>query len=103
MKIMKRFFGRSGKSAKTEPSKKEFDTAPIRYESEQKPLVCPQCSASTIARIQYGLPVFSDELTEKIKNKELVLGGCIVTGSNPSWKCTNCEAFIHRPSSVAAN
>jgi len=93
MKKMKQFFGRFSKPEKVNPV---LDEPIVRYESEQKPGVCPGCGAPTIARIQYGLPMFSDELTEKIKNKEIVLGGCIVTPSNPSWQCTSCKVEIHR-------
>ena len=95
MKIIKRVVCRSGKPAKTEPMETGADATPVRYESEQKPEACLQCGAPTIANIQYGLPLWSDELKEKIANNEIVLGGCIVTSSNPSWKCTSCGVKMH--------
>ena len=29
-------------------------------------------------------------LEEELDKKEIVLGGCIVTGSDPKWECNEC-------------
>ena len=52
----------------------------------------PQCtsclSKDSVIPIVYGLP--GPELMNK---SNVVLGGCIVTDSDPDWKCDNCGNF----------
>jgi len=51
---------------------------------------CPKCGGTDIAMILYGLP--SDELqkSKKVKEKKIVLGGCIVSKNNPEMECNDC-------------
>ena len=51
---------------------------------------CPKCGGIDIAMILYGLP--SDELLnrKKVKEKKIVLGGCVVSGTDPKLECNDC-------------
>ena len=51
---------------------------------------CPKCGGVDIAMILYGLP--SDELlnSKKVKEKKIVLGGCVVSGTDPKLECNDC-------------
>jgi hypothetical protein len=52
---------------------------------------CPVCESSHIAKIEYGLPDFSEELERELDAKRVVLGGCVVTGDDPQWHCNECH------------
>lgn len=51
---------------------------------------CPKCGGTDLAIILYGLP--SDELqnSQKVKDKKIVLGGCVVNRENPKLECNDC-------------
>jgi hypothetical protein len=57
---------------------------------KDKPDICPKCGSERVADILYVLPIFSDELERKLDAGEVVLGGCVVTGDDPSWHCVEC-------------
>ncbi len=61
-----------------------------KLEMTNKPDICPKCGSERVARILYGLPIFNDELKRKLETGEVVLGGCMVTGDDPSWHCAEC-------------
>lgn len=58
---------------------------------KSRPKQCPACGSKSIARIQYGLPVYSEELQKQLDSGAVVLGGCCVTGEDPRWHCNACE------------
>jgi hypothetical protein len=68
----------------------------MKYKSTKKPDKCPECGSSKIAQILYGLPVFSPGLEKKINENKITLGGCCVSGNDPSWKCIDCGTVIFR-------
>jgi hypothetical protein len=68
----------------------------MKYKSINKPDKCTECGSEKIARILYGLPAFSDSLRKRLDNNEIVLGGCCVTGNDPSWKCIDCGTTIFK-------
>jgi hypothetical protein len=68
----------------------------MKYKSTKKPDTCPECGSERIARILYGLPAFSDSLRKRLDNNEVVLGGCCITGNDPSWKCIDCGTNIFK-------
>jgi hypothetical protein len=68
----------------------------MKYKSIEKPDKCPECGSDKIAKILYGLPSFSENLRKKLKNDEIVLGGCCITGNDPSWKCIDCGTVIFK-------
>jgi len=51
---------------------------------------CPKCGGVDIAMILYGLP--SDELlqSKKVKEKRIILGGCVISGNDPKLECNDC-------------
>jgi len=52
---------------------------------------CPQCKSTSIAEILWGFPPNSDFLRDEIKQKKIVLGGCIITDNDPQWECNSCH------------
>jgi hypothetical protein len=52
---------------------------------------CPKCNGKNIALIFWGYPADFDETLEKqVEQKEIVLGGCLVTDHDPKWECNEC-------------
>ena len=60
----------------------------------RKPGKCLECGSRNVVDILYGYPINSPDLMEKIKQGKIVLGGCVITGNDPAWKCTECGAEI---------
>ncbi len=60
-----------------------------------RPNACPDCGAVPVAEILYGLPDGIDR--ELLASGALVLGGCVITGDDPAWRCTQCGLTFHRP------
>jgi hypothetical protein len=56
------------------------------------PKQCPECRSPKVAPILYGLPApgLFQELMRKADSGEIVLGGCVVTGNDPTWHCVGC-------------
>jgi len=63
----------------------------------RRPHKCPRCGSERIARILYGMPAFSEELRRELESGRAVLGGCVITGNDPRWQCTNCSYEMGRP------
>jgi ribosomal protein L37AE/L43A len=63
----------------------------------RRPRKCPRCGSERIARILYGLPALSDALREELETRRTVPGGCIVTGNDPRWRCTDCGNEMGHP------
>jgi hypothetical protein len=68
----------------------------MKYKSIKKPDKCPECGSGKIAEILYGLPVFSPGLEKKINEDKITLGGCCVSGNEPSWNCIDCGTTIFK-------
>lgn len=51
---------------------------------------CPKCGGTDIAIILFGFPSNSEFLKEEVKKKKIVLGGCCVTGNDPTSECNDC-------------
>ncbi|MHB9134612.1 MAG: hypothetical protein ACYDBB_26360 [Armatimonadota bacterium] len=62
----------------------------------RKPQVCPACKQKSVANILYGMPAFSPELDAALKAGTIVLGGCCISGDDPTWRCTKCSQAIYR-------
>ena len=58
---------------------------------------CPKCGSRKIAPILYGMPAFDEEMQRKIENRELYLGGCCVSDSDPRFHCFECGKDFGRP------
>jgi rubrerythrin len=67
-----------------------------RVERPIKPEECPACGAKAVARIYWGYPSFSPKLNDELTAGTVVLGGCVMTGDDPAWKCTQCGLRIFR-------
>jgi len=49
---------------------------------------CPQCGSTDTAPIVYGEP--DSETTKAWERGEVELGGCLVTGNDPTHECRAC-------------
>jgi hypothetical protein len=67
----------------------------------QKPERCPNCGSGDVRPIAFGLP--SEEAAQAARRGEIVLGGCVVTGNDPQWFCSNCEATWRSDPAPEAN
>jgi len=56
-----------------------------------KPAECPACGADRVARVVYGLPLFTTELERDLEEGRVVLGGCAVFDDSPQWECLGCR------------
>lgn len=52
---------------------------------------CPKCKSTHIAKIVYGLPVFSEELQKDIDDGNITLGGCVIGVNDPRYHCNDCN------------
>lgn len=64
---------------------------------------CPKCGSRHIAPILYGMPAFDEEIARQIKNRELVLGGCCISGREPRFHCFGCGRDVGTPPILARN
>ena len=51
---------------------------------------CPKCGGEDIAIILWRSPKFSEELENKVKQKKIVFGGCVVSRNDPQLECNDC-------------
>lgn len=51
---------------------------------------CPHCAAQKVVPIAYGLP--STELEDRARRGEINLGGCLVSGDQPTMYCGACHS-----------
>lgn len=58
---------------------------------------CPKCGSKKLAPILYGMPAFDEEMKRKLDNKQLVLGGCCITGADPQFHCFGCGKDVCKP------
>ena len=49
---------------------------------------CPSCYAKEGVDIVYGYP--TDTTLKSWQNKEIELGGCVISGNDPEHKCLKC-------------
>ena len=65
----------------------------IRHSSKNQPSQCPGCGSEKVARILRGYP--TPEAFAEEKRGAIVLGGCVITGDDPSWQCLDCQVVIY--------
>ena len=51
------------------------------------PRKCPECSTKLV-RIIYGLP--DEELFKDAQEGKFLIGGCCISGFDPTWGCPEC-------------
>jgi transposase-like protein len=73
-----------------------YYTKAMKYEFATKPDNCPLCGSQDIIKILYGLPIFTPELEAKIKEGNVILGGCILSSKKPTWRCKDCKTDIYK-------
>jgi DNA-directed RNA polymerase subunit RPC12/RpoP len=55
---------------------------------------CPNCGERGLVPIVYGFP---NEFTIQLSSKGVVeLGGCIISGDDPSFRCRRCQHDVWR-------
>ena len=69
----------------------------------RKPRTCSNCGSKRIAKIEYGLPYFTEEENREVEAGKIVLGGCVLTGNDPAWQCVNCGKQFWREERVSTN
>ena len=52
---------------------------------------CPRCVATRVAVFLRGLPARSEELERAVADDEIAIGGCIVLGDEPEYRCNACH------------
>jgi len=57
-----------------------------------KPSICPVCDSKEIFDIVYG--TIDADAAKHMNN--VVFGGCVVTGDDPKWQCSNCGTDFYR-------
>ena len=50
--------------------------------------ICPECGEKAVVPVQYGMP--GRDMTEAARRDEIIIGGCIVSPTNPRRGCTSC-------------
>jgi len=51
---------------------------------------CDICGKTPARRVVHGFP--SQELIERARRGEVILGGCLIGGDDPQWLCRECES-----------
>ena len=55
---------------------------------------CPKCGSKKTVPIMYGLPLFNEELIQKLNNNELYIGGCCIPYNVPTHHCLECNKNV---------
>ncbi len=67
---------------------------------------CPFCGSKNTARIQYGYPLFSEELQQQLDEGSVKLGGCVINTvvvngehiqTDPGMYCNDCKKNFAKP------
>jgi len=51
---------------------------------------CKFCGSERCAEILYGRVAETKQLREDLESGKVVLGGCLVHGDMPRWRCLDC-------------
>lgn len=66
-----------------------------------RPKYCPNCGKKTIAEIIWGMPFSAD--MEMEKTGKVIIGGCIVSDNDPTWRCRSCDFDLYDKESKMAS
>ena len=58
---------------------------------------CPRCGSRDVAEYLWGMPAFSEQLEKDMADHKIILGGCCVTGNDPSAHCNACGKDFGKP------
>ena len=65
---------------------------PYEYDEYFGHYECPECKSDEVADILFGLPDFTEELSNQLSAGYVVLGGCMILEEfQPDFHCNNCE------------
>jgi len=53
--------------------------------------VCLSCGSDKPCMIFWGYPADMEWYLEALAKKEIALGGCTVSDSDPKWECSDCK------------
>ncbi|MFZ3150893.1 MAG: hypothetical protein WA116_04330 [Anaerolineaceae bacterium] len=67
-----------------------------RYEFLRKTRTCPVYKSKRIATIQYGYPIYSEDLQRKLDEGKITIGGCCITEDDPKWECVDCGVELFK-------
>jgi hypothetical protein len=77
------------------PASNAIDSAPLPTEenvtmsdSTQPKQSCRVCGSEEILPVVYGLP--TPETVARAAMGEVLLGGCVIMGEQPGWRCSQC-------------
>jgi hypothetical protein len=69
----------------------------VQSSTPSLPERCPKCaSTDMVVPIAYGEP--TSEAWELARAGMVFLGGCVVTGDDPAWRCRSCRCDFGRTS-----
>jgi rubrerythrin len=68
------------------------------FTSHEKPEKCPSCGSGKVAQILWGYPAYDEEMEKDLEAGRIILGGCVVSGNDPSWQCVKCGVKIYKES-----
>jgi 5-methylcytosine-specific restriction protein A len=75
---------------------RDRDGAAQKHEYSRAPKKCPECGSDRVARILWGMVLPDKALREEMDAGQVVLGGCVVSDYDPSWRCMDCGASMYR-------
>ena len=58
---------------------------------------CPKCGNRNVAEYLWGMPAFTEKLEEELEAGHVVLGGCMITESDPKYHCNNSKKDFGGP------
>ena len=70
------------------------DVAVDALRHARKPRRCPACGEAAVVSIAWGFP--TEAVFEDADAGKVVVGGCVVTGDDPAWRCKACGRDIWR-------
>ena len=85
---LSRWADRGWRGPDDEPGKVAATSEPVK--TARKVRACPRCGSRETARIQYGMPAYSERLEADLVAHRVVLGGCMVGPDQPDLSCTAC-------------
>lgn len=59
------------------------------------PDFCPVCGSKKIATYLRGLPFFTEELENDIKQGRVILAGCCIADDDPFCICIDCKTDFY--------
>ena len=51
---------------------------------------CPYCGSRKVAWIQWGRPIWRENLREQLDRREVILGSCFISENSETWECNDC-------------